>query len=172
MKFGRAGRTPLKGNARERVKFGKGLGVAGETRSFRTDLGCPAQIGLQTKGIVLIRPIIADVPADHRRSERPQRRAGLAGSKKLRGPLVGEAVHPDSPIGAGELGRPSHGIGAVCRLMDKKIELAFGGSTAPDILDDYDVTLLGVPARMRVTDGRGDAAAIGLTHQQHRKTLR
>ena len=49
---------------RGRVKFGKGLVVAGETRSFRTDLGCPAQIGLQTKGIVLIRPIIADVPAD------------------------------------------------------------------------------------------------------------
>jgi len=87
--------------ARRGVKRSEGGAVAGEPRRLGPDLDRPAEIGLEAESIVLIGPVGAQVPADHRRRERLQRRPGRARGEELRRALIREAVHADASIGAG-----------------------------------------------------------------------
>ena len=88
------------------------------------------------------------------------------GGEQLRRARVGEAVHAECvPLDSGRWREPGESpLGAVAGFVAEGIEGSLGAAAAADVLDDYVVTVAREPGRVRVGDGRGDVAAVGLAH--------
>ncbi len=128
----------------------------------------PARAHGQPIGAVLVGPVGADGPAGHGRRDGGQALRSAGQGEELGRPMVREAVHADParscPAAPPPRSRPRRRPWPRARNTRN---VPPDSPRAADVLDDHDIAVCRVPSGMREHNRRGDASAVGLTHQQN-----
>ena len=133
---------------------------------FLENLQAPPEAAGQAKGAVMIEPAVVEIGGGHGGGDTLQAGRLLRRDEKLCCALVTEAIHADAAVrfGAGE--EPGDGFGAIGGFVTEGVEVAIGAAAPAYVLDDDVVAVAGEPCGVRVDDGRGNIAAVGLAHEQ------
>ena len=89
-----------------------------------------------------------------------------SGGEPLGHALVGEAIHAELAVAFGSLAEKPDGLGAVASFVAEGVELALGVAASAHVLNHNVIPMPREPRGVRIDDGRGDIATIGLAHQQ------